>query len=165
MKKLVILAGIAAAIATPAAAAPGNSSQASGAATATVIAPITLTHTSTAALNFGSFTAGTAAGSITVDQAGVGSEGGDATLLSTAVTAADEFVVTGDVGRAYSISAAGGTVNRTGGGSMTFTVDAPTGGTIVSGGTTFNVGGTLSVGANQTPGVYTGTYAVTATYN
>lgn len=166
MKKLIILAGAAAMFATPAVAAPGNTDDATGAATAEIVAPITITHDTGAVLNFGTFTAGTAAGTVTVDQSGAGTSTGDAVLLSTSTESADAFTVTGDANRGFDIVAAGGTVTKTGGASMTFTTDAPLTGTIGGTGTVgFSVGGTLSVSANQAAGSYSGSYLVTATYN
>lgn len=166
MKKLIIVAGAAAMFATPVLAAPGNSDEATGAATAEVVAPITITHDTDAVLNFGTFTAGTAVGSVTVDQAGVASDSGDAVLVSTSTESADSFTVSGDADRGFDIVATGGTVTTAGGASMSFTTDAPASGTIGTGGSVgFNVGGTLSVGISQAPGSYSGSYTVTATYN
>ncbi|MFL0354956.1 DUF4402 domain-containing protein [Erythrobacter sp. GH1-10] len=166
MKKLAILAVAGAAISTPALAAPGNTDTATGAATAEVVAPITITHTVGAVLDFGTFTAGTAAGTVTVDQAGVGSTTGDAVHVATSVESADAFTVSGDANRGFDIVAAGGTVAELGGATMAFTTDAPATGTLDgTGAASFTVGGTLSVAANQTPGVYSGSYVVTATYN
>lgn len=165
MKKLIIVAGAAAMFATPAMAAPGNSDDATGAATAEVVAPITITHDAGAVLNFGTFTAGTATGTVTVSQAGAGSAAGDAVLLSTSTESADAFTVTGDAGRNFDIVATDGTVTTAGGATMSFTTDAPASGTITGGSVGFSVGGTLSVGANQAAGSYSGSYTVTATYN
>lgn len=166
MKKLIIVAGVTAMFATPAMAAPGNSDDATGAATAEVVAPITITHNTGAVLDFGTFTAGTAVGQVIVDQAGVGSTTGDAVHVATSTESADAFTVTGDAGRSFDIVATGGSVTTSGGAMMTFTTDFPATGSIGSGGTVgFTVGGTLSVGVNQAAGSYSGSYTVTATYN
>ncbi len=55
MKKILLFAAAAATISTPAFAAPGDTADATGAATAEVVAPITITHVSGASLNFGKF--------------------------------------------------------------------------------------------------------------
>ena len=166
MKKLIMIAAASTVFATPAMAEPGNTDQATGRATAEVVAPITIIHDTGAVLNFGTFTAGTAAGSVTVTQGGVPSATGDAVHVATSTSSADSFTVYGDGGRSFDIVAAGGSVSEAGGASMTFTTDAPGTGTIGAGGSTgFSVGGTLSVNANQAPGVYVGSYVVTATYN
>lgn len=166
MKKLAILAVAGAAISTPAFAAPGNTDSATGSATAEVVAPITITHDLNAVLDFGTFTAGTAVGTVIVDQSGNGSTTGDAVHVSTSSESADSFTVTGDANRGFDIVAGAGTVQQTGGATMSFTTDAPATGTIGAGGSVgFSVGGTLSVAANQAPGVYSGSYSVSVTYN
>lgn len=165
MKKLIILAAGAAAISTPALAAPGDTSTAQGAATAEVVAPITLTHVSGAALNFGTFTTGTAGGAVVVDQSGAGTPSGDVTLLSGSVEAADAFDVTGDANRSFTIATTGGSVSN-GTDSMTFTTSAPTNGTLGTAGTaSFSVGGTLTVAGGESAGTYNGSYNVTVAYN
>lgn len=162
----MLMAVAAAAISTPAIAAPGNTDTATGAATAEVVAPITITHDTGAVLDFGTFTAGTAAGTVTVTQGGAGSTTGDAVHVATSTESADSFTVTGGANRGFDILAVGGTVAETGGATMAFTADAPASGTLDgTGSTSFSVGGTLVVAANQTPGVYSGSYVVTATYN
>jgi Mat/Ecp fimbriae major subunit len=166
LKKLAILAVASAALSTPAIAAPGNTDSATGAATAEVVAPITITHDAGAMLDFGTFTAGTAAGTVSVDQAGNGSTTGDAVHVATSVESADAFTVTGGASRGFDIVAGGGTVTEPSGATMAFTTDAPATGTLdATGSASISVGGTLTVAANQTPGVYTGSYSVTATYN
>jgi hypothetical protein len=78
-------------------AASGNSSTAAGTATASVVAPIVLTHTSGAALNFGKFTVG-AGGTVVVTSAGAGSVTSDVGFVPGSSTAADQFTLTGDSG-------------------------------------------------------------------
>lgn len=163
MKKIAIFA-VAAAISTPAFAAPGDTASANGAATAEVVAPITLTHADTAALNFGTFTTGTTGGTIVVTQGGTATATGDVTLVSGSTEAADAFSVAGDAGRAFSITSGTGSVAN-GGTSMAFTTDAPTSGTLTGGAATFSVGGTLTVAGGEAAGTYTGSYNVTVAYN
>lgn len=165
MKKLLVLAVTAAAISAPAMAAPGDTSTAQGAATAEVVAPITLAHTNGAALNFGTFTTGDAGGSVVVDQAGVGTATGEVTLLGGSVEAADSFTVAGDANRAFTIATTGGTVSN-GSDSMAFTTSAATSGLLNASGTAaFSVGGALSIAGGESAGTYTGSYSVTVAYN
>lgn len=165
MKKMVIAAAVAALVPGSAFAATGSTSTANGTATATVVAPIVLTHTSGAALNFGKFTTGTG-GSVVVTSAGVASVTGDVGLVPSSVSSADAFSVAGDGSRSFSIATTGGSVTS-GGSSMTFTT-APSAatGTLSAGGTaTFSVGGTLTVGGSTAAGNYSGTYSATVAYN
>lgn len=165
MKKIIVLAATAAIISAPAAAAPGDTSTAQGAATAEVVAPITLEHVTGATLNFGTFTTGDAGGSVVVDQTGVGIATGEVTLLGGSVEAADAFTVAGDANRTFSIAAADGSVTN-GTDTMNFITDASTAGALdASGSATFSVGGTLSVAGGESAGAYTGSYSVTVAYN
>lgn len=165
MKKLLMAAAVAAALPGTAFAASGNTSTATGSATATVVAPIVLTHTSGAALNFGKFTTGTG-GSVTVSSAGVASVGGDVGLVPGSTSSADAFTVAGESGRSFSIATTGGTVTS-GSASMSFTTSpSATSATLGSSGTaSFSVGGTLTVSGTAVAGAYTGTYSATVTYN
>ena len=165
MKKLLIAAAAATIISTPAFAAPTNTDSADGSATATVVAPITLTHVEGAVLNFGAFTAG-GGGTVVVTRAGNGSETGEVVAVAGSTNSADQFSVSGDADRVFTISTDDGSVSDGNGNSMDFTTNAPARGTLdSSGAATFNVGGTLTVGADQVPGDYNGTYNATVTYN
>lgn len=166
MKKAhVIASAVAALVSTPALAAPGNSATAQGEATATVIAPITLTHDVGAALSFGTFTAGNG-GTVTVNKNnGNGTAGGDVTLVSGSVESADSFTVGGDPNRAFQVTTANGTVSD-GSNTMTFTTDVKKNHTLDgSGAATFTVGGELTVPDSAPAGTYTGQYDATVTYN
>lgn len=165
MKKLIVLAATAAFISTSAAAAPGDTATAQGAATAEVVAPITLTHVNGAALNFGTFTTGDAGGTVIVDQAGVGTATGEVTLLGGSVEAADAFTVSGDANRTFTVAAAGGSVSN-GADTMNFTTSAASSGTLNASGTAaFSVSGTLSIAGGESAGTYSGSYNVTVAYN
>ncbi len=165
MKNLIVLAAAAAVISTSAAAAPGDTSTAQGAATAEVVAPITLEHVSGAALNFGTFTTGDAGGTVVVDLAGVGTATGEVTLLAGSVEAADAFNVSGDANRSFSITTAGGSVTN-GSDSMNFNTSADTSGALdAAGAAAFSVGGTLTIAGGESAGTYTGSYDVTVAYN
>lgn len=169
MKKISILSAAAVAVlASPAMAAPGSSDTAAGAATAEIVAPITLTHTTGAALDFGTFTTGTTGGTVVVDQAGAGTAFGDVTLVTGSVEAADQFTVAGDPSRTFSIAATNGSVSN---GLATptlmgFTTDVAASGALDgSGAASFSVGGTLTVAGGEPAGTYTGSYDVTVAYN
>ncbi|NCP22514.1 MAG: DUF4402 domain-containing protein [Erythrobacter sp.] len=165
MTKFFVLAASAALIGIPAAAAPGDTSSAQGAATAEVVAPITLEHVNGAALNFGTFTTGDAGGTIVVDQTGVGTSTGEVTLMGGSVEAADAFTVAGDPNRAFTIATAGGSVTN-GTDTMNFTTSAATSGALdAAGESEFSVGGTLSVAGGESAGNYAGSYNVTVAYN
>ena len=165
MKKLAIIA-VTAAFSTPALAAPGDTATTQGQATAEVVAPISLAHGG-GALDFGTFTTGTGGGTVVVDATG-GTASGDVTLVATSTESQDTFDVSGDAGRAFSISTTAGTVAN-GAVTMAFTTSAPATGTLSTGAATgtasFDVGGTLSVNGGEAAGVYSGTYDVTVTYN
>jgi hypothetical protein len=155
MKKIVLAAAVAALTTTPALAATDQ-----GVATATVVSPITITHTSGAALDFGAFAA--AAGQVSVDTAGAGSTTG---VVQLGTVSADSFDVAGDASRTFSIDLTGGTVTN-GLDTMSFTTTSALTGTLSAGGTaSFTVGGTLSVAGTETAGTYTGSYDATVEYN
>jgi hypothetical protein len=165
VKKIILASAIILVSASPAFAASGNTSTASGSATATIVEPIVLTHTSGAALGFGRFTTGTG-GSVTVSAAGVGSVGGDVAFVPGSTNSADAFSVTGDASRSFSISTGAGTVTA-GTTSISFTTSPSAAtGTLGAGGTaTFSVGGQLTLAGTEAAGAYTGTYSATVTYN
>jgi hypothetical protein len=145
-------------------AASGNTSTATGSASATVIAPIVLTHTSGASLNFGKFTTG-AGGTVVVTSGGTGSVTGDVGLVPGSTNSADAFSLTGDNSRNFGITTTGGSITN-GSSSMTFTTapSAASGTTSSTGAATFTVGGTLTVGTGLVTGAYTGTYTATVQY-
>ena len=163
MKKFV-LAAVVAAVAVPAAAAPGDTATETVDARAQIVAPLSVTHTGTA-LEFGIIVPDSAsAGSVSVSTAGVRSVSGVVGLSGT-TPSADAFRVDGEVGRSFSFSTTGGSLSN-GTDSMSFsTTPSASSGTIAAGGTSFSVGGTLAVAAAQPAGNYTGSYTATATYN
>lgn len=166
MKKILLAAVALAFVPATAFAAPsGNESTANGSASATVVSPIVLTHTSGAVLNFATFTTGTG-GTVVVDTAGAVSATGDVGLVPGATGSADGFSVTGDASRSFSITTTGGSVTS-GASSMTFTTSpSAASGTLSAGGTaSFSVGGTLTVPGTAAAGNYTGSYSATVTYN
>lgn len=164
MKKIV-LAAFAAAVAFPAAAAPGDTATTQGQATAEIVAPIAITHDAGASLNFGVMTAGDG-GTVTVTSAGAGSvSSGNVFMVDGTGIAADAFTVTGGANRDFNIATTGGSVTS-GANSMSFTTSASAAsGTLSGAGTaSFTVGGVLTVGASQPAGVYSGSYDATVNY-
>jgi hypothetical protein len=142
-------------------------------ASATIIAPITLTWVSD--LNFGNVVTSAATGTVTLDAAGTRTAGAGASILAAqpgTVTVAN-FTVGGNVGWNYAITLPGSvSIDDPGLGDPmtvdTFTSTPTTSGTIGAGGTqTLTVGATLHVGANQVAGVYTSAtpFTVTVNYN
>lgn len=154
-----------AAFSVPAVAAPGDTDNATGTATAEIVAPISITHDAGASLSFGTLTAGNG-GTIAVSPAGTaGTPTGEVRLLAGSTVSADGFSVSGEDGRSYSITVGGGTVTS-GTNNMSFTTSASkASGSLTGGSDTFSVGGTLTVGANQAVGSYSGSYTATVTYN
>lgn len=151
--------------ATPAEAASGNTSTKPGAAAANVITPLRLYHDDDNALNFGKFTVGTG-GAVMVNASGFGSVSGTVSFVPGSVTAADQFSVTGDKNRNFSIATGSGSVSN-GVKTMTFTT-APSsteGRLNNSGKASFSVGGTLTVTGTETAGNYRGSYRATVTYD
>lgn len=165
MKKIILSAVLVALSSGTAFAASGNTSTANGTASAVVVAPIVLTHTTGASLNFGKFTVGTG-GTVVVSAAGSASVTGDVGIVPGSTSTADSFSVAGDASRAFSISATGGSVSS-GASSMNFTTatSAATGTLSSSGTATFTVGGTLTVPSTAAAATYTGTYSATVVYN
>jgi len=166
MRRWLIMGGLLALAPGHAMATTGQTSSAAGSTGATVVAPVTLLHTAGASLNFGTMVVGAGGGDVIVTTAGTAVPIGAVSLVPSGPGSADQFTVTGDPNRNFSITTGAGYVTA-GASSMLFattpsTSQATTGAT---GTTTFSVGGSLSVSNGIAPGVYRGTYAVTATYD
>jgi len=163
--RLAALAGLV--FAGGAQAASSNASTATGSSTGKVVAPIVLTHTTGAALNFGSFSIGTTGGKVDVTPAGVATVTKQVTFAPGGTTpAADQFVVTGEKKTAFTIATTGGSVSN-GTSTMTFTTtssvaNASTG---KDGVYSFTVGGKLTVAGTETGGAYSGSYTATVAYD
>jgi hypothetical protein len=147
-------------------AASGSSTTVSGSTTATVVGPISLKHTAGAVLNFGTMTVGAGGGDVILTTTGTAVAIGAIGLVPSAGSSADQFSVTGDPNRNYSVTTGSGYVTA-GSSSMLFaTTPSAAQTTLGATGTgTFSVGGSLSVSSGIAPGVYTGTYTVTVTYD
>lgn len=143
-------------------------------AQATVLAPLSITSTTT--LNFGSFiTDAKTAGTVIVPPTGPRTATGGVKLSLAGATAAPTSVtVLGAEGTTISVnlpdtSSSGGIDLVLSGNKMSmaeFTTNlAKLTAIPVSGSLTFQVGATLSVGAAQAAGVYSGQFPITITYN
>jgi Domain of unknown function (DUF4402) len=147
-----------------------SSSTASGAAQAVVLTPLQIAAIDP--LSFGQLTRPTAAGTVVLSPAGLITTTGGV-LTSTAIAQTGPrgpgtFAVAGEAGRAFSVSLPTVAILRQGSRNMRLSTFRSnwTAGAVFSATRTFalSVGATLHVGANQTTGTYTGSYAVTVTY-
>lgn len=168
MKKIALVA-LATVLATGTAhAQSGSTDSATGDATVTVVAPITVTHVDGAVLDFGMITAGTGGTVLVAVADGTATAGGDVAFVTGSATSRDEFTVAGDPDRTFDITADNTVVTRVGfTETMAVRTDlaATTGLLDGTGATSFYVGGRLTVAASQVAGTYDGTYDVTTTYN
>jgi len=146
------------------------SSTTNGAAQAAVIQPLRISAVTP--LAFGQLTRPTAAGTVVMDPTGtITTTGG--VIGSTAITQSGTrgpgtFAVTGDPSRLFTLSLPTVAALRSGVRLMVvgnFRSNWSSGTALsASGSFAIAIGATLRVGANQTIGTYTGTYAVTVTY-
>lgn len=133
-------------------------------ASANVIAPLTITKT--ADLNFGDITHNNAAGTVTVDTAGVRTVGGAAEAAGGTVTAS-AYNVGGSGTKAYTITVPGSSTITNG--TDTITVDTyldSKGGTssLTGGADSFTVGATLNFVGTESTGAYLGTFNMQVDY-
>lgn len=147
-----------------------SSSTVSGAAQADILTPLTIAAVDE--LSFGQLTRPTAAGTVVLTPGGtITTTGGVLTSTSIAQTVRrgpGTFSVVGEAGRAFTVDLPTVAILRQGTRNMRLSAFrsnwAP--GAVFNPARTFalSVGATLNVGANQTTGTYTGSYAVTVTY-
>ena len=139
---------------------------ATGTATSTVVAPITIAAGDD--LAFGSLAPTASAGTVVLSTAGARTNTNVDLLTGSTVTAAT-FTVGGGASAAYSITLPTTATLTSGGNNMTVNnfVHSAGGSPTVdgSGSGPIQVGATLNVGANQAAGAYTGTYQVTVNCN
>lgn len=138
-------------------------------ASATIIAPITLTNPQP--MNFGKIAKTELGGAVILSPAGERDFTGNADALVTVGSLHKNaiFTVVGEANTTFAISFTNGTLEGDGE-DMTinaFTTNQSNNANVSTGTGTmsFNVGATLVVGAEQEAGEYTGTYEVTVTYN
>jgi hypothetical protein len=152
-------------------AAPASSTT-NGTVQAAVLLPLRIVAVTP--LSFGQLTRPTAAGTVVMAPTGtITSTGG--VVTSTAITQSGitrgpgTFALTGDPSRLFTLTLPNTLTLRSGGRTMTantFRSNWVSGTSRLSAAGSFAlaIGATLRIGANQTIGTYTGTYAVTVTY-
>lgn len=144
--------------------AAGDTATTNGSATAEVVIPISVTNT--ADLDFGAITPNGSAAVVSMSAAGSRTGSADVLIGGGSPNAA-AFTVAGDADRAFTFTLPAGEATLASGLDEmtvdTWTSDAPA--TVTGGSVSVNVGGALHVAAAQPAGDYTGTFAVTATYN
>ena len=168
MKKLALVATVAAAAVLLASSAANAASTASS-ASATIVAAIAISNT--VGLNFGQIVPSIAIGTVAVGTDGSRSPNGGVTLSNGTLSTAASFDVTGGANSTYTIDLPA-SITITGPGAP-MTVDAfvsnpaeGSTGALSAGGTeTLLVGATLNVGVSQVAGAYTGTFNVDVVYN
>jgi hypothetical protein len=143
-----------------------QAADATSSATAKVVTPITVSNT--AALAFGSFSAGSG-GTILIGTDGARSKTAGVVLLNSSTGAAAAFAVNGENNTTYTISLPTTVSVSDGTNTMSLGsfVSNPSGtGTLSgSGAQTINVGATLTVASSQAAGNYTGSFNVSVEYN
>jgi hypothetical protein len=169
MKKLLIVAGAASALALTSAPAFAVSPTTQATATARIVQPLTLD--SVRNLDLGTIVlSGTApyTDTVAITQAGVFSCGANVTCSGTTQTA--QYTATGTQGQTLTVAGSGTIplVNQTQvSPNLTLTVAYPTAGSVVldsAGTVTFDIGGSIQVSDTTADGVYQGTFDVTADY-
>ena len=133
-------------------------------------AVIAIDLTANANLGFGQIVATTTAGTVTVLPQGGRTSSGGVVLGNGFAASAAAFAVHGQPNAAYSITMPSSCVLSGGGSSMTadsFLSYPPSGQNLVgsAGTASFTAGATLHVGANQRSAAYSGTYAITVSYD
>jgi len=133
-------------------------------------AVVAIDLTANADLGFGQIVATTAAGTVTVPPQGGRTSSGGVVLGNGFAASAAAFTVHGQPNAAYSITLPSSCVLSGGGSSMTadgFLSNPPSGQNLVgpAGTASFTAGATLHVGAGQRSAAYSGTYAITVSYD
>lgn len=154
-------------------ASSGNDGTLTGTAVANVVRSLDITENSE--LSFGSFVRPSSGSSTVAVSASTGLRTftGNAVGISSPAATRANYTVTGEGGRALSITVPPTfTMSRASGSTLTVTTSntvpaSPilSGATGTTGSLTFSVGGAISVSSSTSPGAYTGTFTITATYN
>lgn len=131
-----------------------------------------LSVSSTSDLSFGTFAAGSSAGTVVMSASGNRSATGGVTLVSSAGGSQGTVSLTGTPNTSYSVTFPGSvTLTATSGtatmnlGTFTTTMTSNQGLLNSGGSGSFGIGGTLNVAANQPIAVYVGSFTVTLSYN
>lgn len=164
--KLLIAAGLAAALSAPASATPVQATK-NSTGRALILVPLTLTKV--ADLDFGTVITSSSAGTISVAADGSGqSVTGGVTPLASSLAARAQFAGAGTPNEQVSLFLAPPPSLKDGSGnSMPISMNLENTSVTIDSTRAFfvGVGGTVMVGANQPDGVYTGTFTVLAQYN
>lgn len=168
MKKTLIGAAIVAAVTFTHAASAQNTANTNFSVGAHIVNPISIAKVTD--MNFGDVVPSVAGGSVVLDTAGVPTPSGVNLGSGGAARTAATFTVSGQAAYTYAITLPGsatisdGATHSMSVGSWT---SNPSGTGLLGGGGTqaLALGATLTVGANQAPGVYSGSFNVTVTYN
>jgi Domain of unknown function (DUF4402) len=167
MKKTLIGAAIVAAVTFTHAASAQNTASAGFSVGAHIVSPLSIVKVTD--MNFGDVVPSVAGGSVALSTAGVATPAGVNLGNGGAARTAATFTVSGQSGYTYAITLPGSSTISDGA-THTMSVGSftsnPSGtGALVSGTQALALGATLTVGPNQTPGVYSGSFNVTVTYN
>jgi hypothetical protein len=166
-KKSCIAIAMLSGLATPAW-AQNNTATVNTSGSTTIAAPITLTQNST--LRFGSLVRPTSSSNtVTVgtDTCSTALTGGGNAALISSTSGCATYTVGGESGQAFNVSTDSTFAMTRSGGSETITVTlakSEATGTIGQASADFKVGGSFTVDTTTVAGAYTGTFAVTATY-
>ena len=173
MKKVILtVVAIAAFVLTAAAQNNAASKTLSVSGKARIITPITLAKTTD--LDFGIIARGTTGTStvlVNTTETQVPSVVGDAIVLSSAPQTAAKFTISGESGKAYTITFPTSQTITQVSGSNTLSItninwsNGPTTTGTIGTGNTFYIGGTLNVPSTATDASYIGTFNVTVAYN
>jgi len=144
-----------------------SSATASASASATILGPLTLTHTDN--LVFGTLVPTAAAGTVVLTPGGTAT-GTGVTVTAIVTPTAAKYTAGGTANRTYAITLPANDVVTivSGGNNMKvqdFTCSIASGDLGAGASQDFTVGATLEVGASQAAGSYTGTYNVKIDYN
>ena len=148
--------------------AQNNSASVTTTGSTTIAAPITLTQNTT--LRFGSLVRPTSSSNtvtIGTDTCATALSGGGNAALVSSTSGCATYTVGGESGQAFNITTDPTFAMTRSGGSETITVTlskSEATGTIGQTSADFKVGGSFTVDSSTVAGAYTGTFAVTATY-
>jgi hypothetical protein len=165
-----IFSGLAAAVLAGISGQVALAADATGNASANVLAPLTLTQAAGGDMQFGDVAGdNTLATTVVLTTGGVASSGDGAYVANNGQ--AGTFNVTGGANLGYTIALPAAAITLNDGGANNMTVDTFTHSYGVGPGTldgtgndSFTVGATLNIGAAQPAGLYQGTYTVTVDY-
>jgi hypothetical protein len=165
-RTMLIVAGLAAAVAAPASAAPVQATKDAG-GKALILVPLTLTKIND--LDFGTVISSSSSGTVSIAADGTGqSVTGGVTPVASAPGAVGQFAGAGTPNEQVSLFLAPPASLKDGNGnSLPISMNLDATSVVIDATRAFfvGVGGTVTVGANQPDGLYSGTFTVLAQYN